>query len=62
MHRSSKTNHVTLRTDGTDAANLATLADAARSTGRPFVQRSAIIRAALAFAASNITAFSATCL
>jgi hypothetical protein len=59
MQRSPKTSHITLRADGTDAAHLVTLADAARTRGRPFVQRSAMIRAALAFAASNITAFSA---
>ena len=58
MHRPPKTDHVTLRTDATDAAHLTTLADAARAKGRPFVQRSALIRAALAYAAANISTFS----
>ncbi|MDD2704149.1 MAG: hypothetical protein PHU07_02260 [Acidocella sp.] len=60
MKRPPKTAHVTLRTDATDAAHLTTLADAARAKGKPFVQRSAIIRSALSFAAANISAFSTT--
>lgn len=58
MQHQPKTDHVTLRTDETDAAHLTALADAARARGRPFVQRSALIRSALAYAAANIGAFS----
>jgi hypothetical protein len=53
----SKSNNVTWRAGPTDFAHLAQLADAARSLGKPFVQRAAVIRAALAFASSNLDAF-----
>jgi hypothetical protein len=60
MQRPPKTTHVTLRTDAADTAHLTALADAARAKGKPFVQRSAIIRAALAYAAAEISTFSIT--
>lgn len=49
----------TFRTTLADMQHLTTLTEAGRLSGHRFATRSQIVKAALAFAASNLSAFSA---